>query len=259
MRRRRSRSASRNAAKDLRIETFSDVWRIVEKGRELPPPIPGLDGFRLPQDNALRILTRGHPGIVSLINSHRFPPLCAHSPLEADFYTRIEVDRSVTAVVHQPLRITWRDPSGRQRSHVPDAALEWGGRIVVVEIKHHERTTYPDFLIRTETLVEMAATAGVEYRVVTDKWIREEPYLGNAKHLVVPPLRLPGLDEITAIQNLLELHPAGLNERDIADALGQRDDFVYIVRRLAMDAVLVLARPDAPIDVDGRFILPVQK
>jgi hypothetical protein len=103
------------------------------------------------------------------------------SPLERDALRLLECDPAVSAYWTQPFTVRFREPwGGPWRQHTPDILAYRSGRPVVIEIKDAAKAAHEVVARRLATLREAFAAHGLEYRIWTQKVIRQAPRLTNA-------------------------------------------------------------------------------
>ena len=103
------------------------------------------------------------------------------SSQEEEAVARFEACPSVTKITAQPVRITYMH-EGKQRRTTPDFKLTLDdGLEIYVEVKHTTQAmTMADVL---EARAVGSAAQGLDYYVITDRWIRVEPLLENIRIL----------------------------------------------------------------------------
>ena len=103
------------------------------------------------------------------------------SAQEEEAVARFEACPSVTRITAQPVRITY-EHEGKKRNTTPDFKLTLvDGLEIYVEVKHTTQAmTMADVL---EARAVGSAAQGLDYYVITDRWIRVEPLLENIRIL----------------------------------------------------------------------------
>jgi len=103
------------------------------------------------------------------------------SAQEEEAVARFEACPSVTKITAQPVRIAY-EHEGKKRNTTPDFKLTLvDGLEIYVEVKHTTQAmTMADVL---EARAVGSAAQGLDYRVITDRWIRVEPLLENIRIL----------------------------------------------------------------------------
>ena len=103
------------------------------------------------------------------------------SAQEEEAVARFEACPSVTRITAQPVRITYMH-EGKQRRTTPDFKLTLDdGLDVYVEIKHTTQALKMADVLEARAVG--SAEQGLDYRVITDRWIRIEPLLENIRIL----------------------------------------------------------------------------
>ncbi|MBB5327442.1 TnsA endonuclease N-terminal domain-containing protein [Tunturiibacter gelidoferens] len=108
--------------------------------------------------------------------------------LERDFLLLLEFDPDVKAFEVQPLRVNWRDQSGRRRRYTPDCRVEYIDGLrkpTIFEIKFR-RSLWADWnKLRQAYRAAVHATAmeGFRFKILTEKEIRTT-YLDCVKFLL---------------------------------------------------------------------------
>lgn len=103
------------------------------------------------------------------------------SAQEEEAVARFEACPSVTKITAQPVRIAY-EHEGKKRNTTPDFKLTLvDGLEIYVEVKHTTQAmTMADVL---EARAVGSAAQGLDYYVITDRWIRVEPLLENIRIL----------------------------------------------------------------------------
>lgn len=104
------------------------------------------------------------------------------SSLERDLLYLLEIDPEIRAYLTQPLSLRYRDGES-VRSHLPDVLSLARDRETLIEVKYADEAALPEVQRRTQILKSGLARHGVAYRVLTEKIIRAEPRLTNARRL----------------------------------------------------------------------------
>jgi hypothetical protein len=110
------------------------------------------------------------------------------SGLEQDFIHLLEFDSNVSKYIEQPFMIPY-ELNGRSRNYIPDFYVEYieEGRIPdLFEIKYADEVEESSDILEAKIAAaqEWCRNANMNYRVVTEKEIRENPvYLNNIKLL----------------------------------------------------------------------------
>jgi hypothetical protein len=110
--------------------------------------------------------------------------LRARSHLELRLMEICEVDSAVAFYVEQPIRLTYRDPSGALRRHTPDLFFEGEGHHHFVEVKWESDARLPRNELRWPGIGEAIASLGCSYEVLTERHIFLEPRAANVRDLL---------------------------------------------------------------------------
>lgn len=103
------------------------------------------------------------------------------SAQEEEAVARFEACPSVTRITAQPVRITY-EHEGKKRNTTPDFKLTLKeGLDIYVEIKHTTQALKMADVLEARAVG--SAEQGLDYRVITDRWIRIEPLLENIRIL----------------------------------------------------------------------------
>ncbi len=103
------------------------------------------------------------------------------STQEEEAVARFEACPSVTKITAQPVRIAYMH-EGKQRRTTPDFKLTLDdGLDVYVEIKHTTQALTMAAVLKARAVG--SAAQGLDYRVITNRWIRVEPLLENIRIL----------------------------------------------------------------------------
>lgn len=103
------------------------------------------------------------------------------SAQEEEAVARFEACPSVTRITAQPVRITY-EHEGKKRNTTPDFKLTLKeGLDIYVEIKHTTQALKMADVLEARAVG--SAAQGLDYRVITDRWIRVEPLLENIRIL----------------------------------------------------------------------------
>jgi hypothetical protein len=99
------------------------------------------------------------------------------SVLERNFVFRLDQDLDVLDFGEQPFRLDYL-LDGRRRHHFPDFIVRRRSVVQVVEIKYQSRLN-DELLRRTGIFAALLAPARIEYCVITDKEILQQPSFQN--------------------------------------------------------------------------------
>ena len=125
----------------------------------------------------------------------------AESPLERDAVFFFEASHHVLRYREQPTTIYYPD-GARLRRHTPDFELVMDtGEILYIEIKHSNSLTHEKVRHKLSCIERHFRASGINYLVLTEEVIRQEPRLSNLRKICAGMQRIwPTAD---AIQNAL--------------------------------------------------------
>jgi hypothetical protein len=141
----------------------------------------------------VRKIPKNSQRVISLVvDSKRDTATKAESSLERDFYILMRYDLNVLKYEGQPVRISFCDKEGVDRTYTPDALVEFRTDIVpakgmrpwLCEIKYEEdlRKNKAEYAPKFKAGRCYARGRGWEFKILTEKHIRT-PYLDNVKFL----------------------------------------------------------------------------
>ena len=174
------------------------------------------------------------------------------SQLEKDFFRLLEVDSSVVFYAVQPEVLTY-ELNGKRREYTPDARVEYRcGRTEFVEVKYEDTAAKPKY----QELFRIAKRAYEErdcgFRVMTEKDIRQEPLLENAKYLLDHRINRPSERFKSRVADVFNTkRPATLGELREAVGLpaGDLGDLLGLILRGYFDIDLL----SSPVSEDTRI------
>lgn len=141
--------------------------------------------IELPRDGAVRMRTLVHRGTqrpVFKVPSVKLDRVVqCESILEADTALLLDVHPSVVSFAEQPARLHY-PLGGLWRSHIPDFAVQSGGRITFVEVKF-EKDVSDEVKERTDRMKATLGRLAADYRLLTEAHIRDGHALQNAVRL----------------------------------------------------------------------------
>lgn len=140
-------------------------------------PAPG-------QVRVRRLVHRGAPRPTTKVPSVLLGRIVqCESALEADLASILDACPGVVWFAEQPAVIRFKF-DGASTSHVPDFAVATVAGCEFVEVKF-EKDANDDAMERTMRLTALLRPYGVGYRLVTERHIRTQPMLGNARQLLI--------------------------------------------------------------------------
>lgn len=206
------------------------------------------------QPRVRKVITRSSNRVTGLFNSLKAWALVPwESQLERDFLTLLEVDNSVRTFRAQPESLRY-ELNGKTHRYVPDFRVEyWDGRSEIVEIKMEEKAAKPEMQELFEAVRECFRNRNLTYRVVTDKYIRQEPQLSNAKVLLYQGSREPSYDLLVRVGLAFsQCPPRTLG--DLERSLGGNSDLRYVLYSIALRNGFDLDLTTAPLSAETRIL-----
>lgn len=234
----------------LRADRVSDEERQVRLARmalarRRPRPLPPMRREQRYQP-ARKVVRRSHKGPVVIIHSERHGRVDCEHYLERDFVLRMLADPEVFELRHQPMELHWND-DGVRRKHYPDFSYRRLDRRFVAEIKMRKESLDPLVQRRTAAMVRRFAREAITYEVVTDEWIRAEPYLGNAKLLYLSAAYEPTAWFLAEMSVLFRTCPDGVAVEAIPDAIRLPPDAIYLGLSMVRNGHARVVEPDVPL------------
>ena len=106
------------------------------------------------------------------------------SGLEADFLTLSEVNNKIVSLAVQPEKVTYFDENAA-KTYYPDVRLDFeDGTVAMVEVKPACHARKLRNRRRFNLIAEHYRLQGTEFLIVTEGYIRKQPRLLNARHLL---------------------------------------------------------------------------
>ena len=141
---------------------------------------------RLGPVRPVRVIRSGHRGIRGTASVLR-KPVAFESALERDFLILLASDPNLADVREQPMRIDFRDATGRATRYTPDFLALYDGerpQQVLYEVKYRAdlRAEWPRLKPAFLAARQHAREHGVRFSVMTEMEIRG-PYLANLRFL----------------------------------------------------------------------------
>ncbi len=133
------------------------------------------------------------------------------SMLENDYLTTLLFDADVVDVLSQPIRIDFRDGTGRKRHYTPDYLVRYRTPTrpaVLAEVKYRSdlRKDWDELKPRFKAAIDYAQANGLAFRIITESTIRGRadiealtflaPYLARTP---VPGVETPLLDTLARL------------------------------------------------------------
>jgi hypothetical protein len=165
------------------------------------PLINGSSGIR-----AREVVTRG-----GMTSRFKVPSVLlgrvvhVESVLERDFVFRLDQDLDVLDFGEQPFRLDYL-LDGRRHHHFPDFIVRRRSVVQIAEIKYESRLT-EDVRRRTVILAGLFAPIGIEYVIITNKDIYQQPSFENIT--LLRRYRRHPLSESTVVEIAARIGPAG--------------------------------------------------
>lgn len=182
----------------------------------------------LPSSGEVRIrnlVHRGAPRPVFKTTSIKLGRVVqCESALEHEAALLLDVSPAVQAFAEQPVRIHY-PAQGGGRSHIPDFAVLVADRLMFVEIKF-EKDVDAEVRERTRLLKEQLGTLGADYRLLTERQLRQGECVQNAlrvlrraRHAISEAQLLATLEKLRAVDRV-PLAAFGWSVADSEEAVG---------------------------------------
>ena len=165
-----------------------------------------ITGIQRPKPGKLRV--RNPVRRSNMRTTYKYPcwkagrMLQCESKLEMEAYYLLDAFPAVSRISEQAMRIDF-EIDGQPMFHVPDVVLNFGRRVVILEIKEDEKAQKRDAQHRTHHLTPALARRGFAYRVLTESLIRRQPRLDNVDWLLRRGRPLVGLGAASEVRALL--------------------------------------------------------
>ncbi|POA96898.1 hypothetical protein C2134_20350 [Chromobacterium sinusclupearum] len=197
-----------------------------------------------------RVVTRRGRHIRGYFPSKKMKRMVAwESLLERDALLLLELSPGVVAYQEQPEKLAYWDGDA-MRAHIPDlwASLH-DERTLFIEIKPSSELTRPKVKTKYRQIAEQLQEQGLDYRLLTEEGIQQEPQFSNLKQLLYrynhPASPLPTRSQLAAAFYLSESIPlAKCLERfgsDVTDTLiAQARLYVDLTQPLAPASLVQL-------------------
>ena len=172
----------------------------------------------------VRTIPKSYQNVTGVISSDKSESLIGfESPLERDLYLILDFDINVKRFEEQPVRISYLDSNGKNRTYTPDVLVHYRDDIIpakgmppmLCEVKPRERLRkdLAKYMPRFKAAIKYAKERGWKFRILTEREIRT-PHLHNVKFLgrfrnISPPDDHKKLI-LDAIYELRETDPEGL-------------------------------------------------
>lgn len=142
----------------------------------------------------VRTVPRSYRNVTGFFPSEKsIGPDCFESPLERDCLVLLEFHPDVLEYEVQPVRIPWKDRSGKSRSYTldirvtyrPEAQCAWRGRTLIIEVKTAEELAkkWKELVPKFRAAWRHCQEHGWIFKIVTDRAIRTHAFK-NAKFLL---------------------------------------------------------------------------
>ncbi len=136
-------------------------------------------------DKPVRKVRSNGVTIVGLVSSKKNTGVQFESSLEENFLYMLSFDDGVSGYISQPVKISYTDQTGTERTYVPDYLVEYhGSPSVLFEVKtkewiKHNRQVHKR---NNEAAKKFSAEKNWGFRVITDKELRTE-FVHNIRRL----------------------------------------------------------------------------
>ncbi len=186
------------------------------------------------------VVRRSHGGYVSLFFSTKSDvPIECESLLELDTVRILEVDPTVTRIVHQPCELFWT-LDGVKKRHVPDFGIHQRGRRAIIEVKHSSAFRDRELGLRTRKVKKKLRERGIAYQVLTERFVRAQPRLDNARLVLRGMGHAPLPAERGDILDVLRANRGPMTIGDIVTALYAPPSFANSILALVLSRELFL-------------------
>lgn len=131
---------------------------------------------------ARKVITRRTNRVIGLFTSLKNRALVPwESQLEFDCLRLLEVDNTVALFSAQP-EVLQYELGGDEHRYYPDLRVDYrDGRTEIVEVKFEADAVEPANQARFEVVAEIYKKRGIGFRLMTERDIRREPLLENAR------------------------------------------------------------------------------
>ena len=168
------------------------------------------------------------------------------SSLERDLLYLLEVDPKIRAYLTQPMALRYREGE-LIRTHLPDVLSLANDQETLIEVKYADEAALPEMRRRTQILEAGLGRHGVAYRVLTEKIIRVEPRLTNARILCRYRWLTPDQRVLEPLQEYLE-HKGSLTIRDAAAKFEQAAEAANSILAAVLRGQLAVQRWASPME-----------
>lgn len=104
------------------------------------------------------------------------------SQIERDYIYLLEIDPTVKSYSSQPMKLTYYD-AGKTRTYTPDFLVRRPQGKQIVEVKPESKVNDDLVIDLCRHIIPVCTEMGMEFVVVTDSMIRQQPKLNNIKLL----------------------------------------------------------------------------
>ena len=173
----------------------------------------------------IRKIPKNYRHITGIVASGEGSGYAFEGPLEIDFYTLMNHQRSIENIEGQPVTIEHRNSNGRWTRYTPDALIhftpEVAVRPILAEVKPRDtlRKEWIELSRKIQAGIELAADRGWTFKVFTEQEIRT-PYFENIKVLRLHRGHQFEKEELDQVAAWVEREP-GIQFRDVLKRVHQ--------------------------------------
>ena len=155
---------------------------------------------------ARKVVTRGPIGNVGKFPSIKMDrSIHWESMLERDRFRQLEFERDVISYREQPFTIAFL-MDGKRCVYTPDIEVKRLNGLFIEEVKPEAKLSCPELLRRLEALADVFESQGMQFRVVTERTIRRQPYLKNINALLRYSRLIPTEKESDLVESVAHAH-----------------------------------------------------
>lgn len=218
-----------------------------------PAPARAPVSIEFPSNGEIRVrrlVSRSAPRPITKYPSVRLGrSVHCESSLEAEFAELLDACVAVSRFCEQPAIIHYQ-MDGVPHRHIPDFLASTKHRKAFIEIKF-ERDVTPDVMARTEFLQRALKNKGYEYHLLTERMIRRDAYLENARFLLKRGrMPLPRQRELELFSQVYAAKSVSFSSLTAGEGMAH-------VSRMILNGVLSVSmdvpiRPDTPVTVANK-------
>lgn len=173
------------------------------------------------------------------------------STLEHDVARWLELDPLVVSFREQPSRETYYDEAGKSFTYFPDfEAVMNDDSVLHIEVKPASKLNNPALRYKYELIANRYCEQDRAFRIVTDEFIRVEPFAGNLKLLHSHYRRRPEPNEISDLLAQLGKHVFHTFS-DVAQRISIKSVFRLLALGILQTDVHIKIDMNSPVWLDG--------